>query len=163
MLPFSSTGMPPSSRIPNKVVPVSETGFKGNGETGGKRFMPMPGGNEYTRPPFQRGVRSFHPHGDSNSYSHSYGYRPNNIHEQRRLNYDWNSRQALYGTDNTAMYQRVGPRNMGRPPPPLVPPNHGLTNHPGFQGNCTVVLNSIHWQKWFIMFHILLLSPYSYL
>lgn len=136
MPPFSSTGMPPSSRIPNKLLPVSdvraETGFKGNRETGVKGFIPMPGGNEYTRPPFQRGVRSFIPQGDPNQYLSSYGHRPNNIHEQRRPNYDWNSQQALYGTDNTAMYQRVGPRNMGRPPPPLVPPNHGLTNHPGF-------------------------------
>lgn len=60
--------------------------------------MPMPGGNEYTRPSFQRGVRSLHLQGGPNPYLSSYGHRPNNIHEQRRLNYDWNSQQALYGT-----------------------------------------------------------------
>lgn len=135
--PFSSTGVSPSSQTPNKLLPVSdvcsETGFKGNVQTGVKGFMPRPGGNEYTRPSFQRGDRSFHPQGDTIPYLSSYGYRPpSNIHEQRRLNYDWNSQQALYGTDNTAMYQRVGPRNMGRPPPPFVPPNYGLTNHSGF-------------------------------
>lgn len=136
MPPFSSPGMPPSSRIPNKLLPVSnvcaDTGFKGNGETGVKGFMHMPGGNEYIRPSFQRGVRSLHPQGGPtpNPYLSSYGHRPNNIHEQRRLNYDWNSQQALYGTDNTAMYQRVGPRN--RPLPPLIPPNYGLANNPGF-------------------------------
>lgn len=134
MPPFSSSGMPPSSRIPNKLLPVSnvcaDTGFKGNGETGVKGFMPIPGGNEYIRPSFQRGVRSLHPQGGPNPYLSSYGQRPNNIQEQRRLNYDWNSQQALYGADNTAMYQRVGPRN--RPLPPMIPPNHGLANNPGF-------------------------------
>lgn len=134
--PFSSTGISPSSRTPSKPLRVSdvcsETGFKGNGETGVKGFMPRPGGNEFTRPSFQRGDRSFHPQGDPNPYLSSYGHRPNNIHEQRRLNYDWNSQQVLYGTDNTAMYQRVGPRNMGRPPTPFIPPNHGVINHSGF-------------------------------
>lgn len=137
-----------NSSTPTRHKPVKR-GITGNGivtpfsaHGASENVSPWPS-DQPVKGSYEKGMKAdtsrvFHHRGEGvGHFSNNAGQRRNNMRDQGRGNFGWNSHGRGYwnGRDNGLAFQqhRVGPRNLPRPTPPFINTYPGFFNAAGFQ------------------------------
>lgn len=147
--PASMENSNPQVSVPHALVP--DQAGKASGELGSKVPLAVGGNNENTHNEHQRGD-------GAGSFAHNNPNRRNLGREQGRGNHGWHPHNNKgYGNGRDVgmpfQQQRVGPRNLPRPPSLFYNTNAGFFTAAGFQSTALALYS---WKMCFII-HISML------